>query len=481
MAGSRGPTYRFGPFALDANRRVLTHGDTRIWLAQRQINVLLSLIEHDGQCVTKDDLIAAAWEGAAVTDNSIVQAVAKIREALAEHSSGNTYIETVPREGYRFVAPVEREESHLAAADVDALLSPFMALTDSRVAIESLTLDGIARARHLLEGALGVHERFEGTMIAMASALFLGFESTRADAEAPVELLTRTEKLARVACAIRPQSGHAWAILGVVRYRLGDTRGALAAGRKAVDLEPGRWLHQLPLAYVSAGEERLAAAMRTLELCPGVAFAHYFAATVYVGRDMRDAALEQARLGCCAQDAPRPGRLPAVGLHWLAGAILDSMGREDEALVEFERELEFEPVKHVYGREACANSWYGIGAIHLRHGRFTEATEAFEEVLCRVPTHRRALAGLRRGPTAGGRVDANQAGTLASLPAVLDLAVTFALDGNHEEAARVCATALEAAEPGSAGWQLPLDPILRPTMHPDTWAAPLALLRERAR
>ncbi|MEQ1759226.1 MAG: winged helix-turn-helix domain-containing protein [Vicinamibacterales bacterium] len=478
MAGSRGPLYRFGPFALDADRRVLTHGETRIRLARQAINALLCLVEHEGKCVTKDDLVAVAWEGAAVTDNSLVQAVAKIREALAEHSPGQTYIETVPREGYRLAAPVEREDADApAAADVDDLLSPFMALTDSRVAIESLTLDGIDRARHMLEGALRIDGRFEGTMVAMASALFFGFESTRADSEAPVALLTRTEQLARLACTIRPRSGHAWAILGVVRHRLGDTRGALAAVRKAVDLEPGKWLHQLPLAYVSAGEERLAAAMQTLALCPGVAYAHYFAATVYVARNLLDAALEQAHFGCCAQDAPKPGRLPGVGLHWLAGAILDAMGREDEALAEFERELEFERLKHVYSREACANSWYWIGAIHLRNGRLDEAATAFEEVLSRVPTHRRALAALRRGAVFGG----SSVGTVAGLDAAIDMAVALALDGHHDEAARLCATAFEAAEPGSAGWQLPLEPILRPTVHVATWTVPLALLRERAR
>src|SRR5262245_61429362 len=110
MAGPRGPTYRFGPFTLDAGRRTLSHGETRLSIADRQMDALLFLVAHPGQNVTKDELITAAWHGDAVGDNSIVQAVARLRKALGVHPGGEGYIETAQREGYRFMEPVTRDE-----------------------------------------------------------------------------------------------------------------------------------------------------------------------------------------------------------------------------------------------------------------------------------------------------------------------------------------------------------------------------------
>ncbi len=480
MAGPHGPTYRFGPFTLDAARRVLMHGDARVWLTPRQMNVLLYLVEHAGQVVTKDDLVAAAWEGAAVGDNSGVQAVAKIREALATHSPGVTYIETVPREGYRFSAGVEQGASDAPAADLKAMRLPFTALTESRDAIESLRLDAIERAGQSLEN-VPVNGRFDGLIIALASALFFRFESRRVDENAPTELLGKVEWLTQALCFVKPGSFRAWAMLGVVKFRRGNRREGLADVRRAIDLAPDRWLPYFAMAYISAGEERVDAATEVLALCPGFAFAHYFAATVFVARGVLDSALRHARLGCGSQDSPKPGRFPAVGLHWLAGAILDAMGMEAEALAEFARELEFEHLKHVYSRESCANAWYWIGAIHLRNGRDDEASRAFEEVLRRVPTHRRALAALKRDAPIPAVVVATTGATVTDVGDVIDTAVVLAIAGNHEEAARMTQMALEGAEPGAEGWQLPLEPILRPLTRPDLWAPALALLRERAR
>ena len=56
----------------------------------------------------------------------------------------------------------------------------------------------------------------------------------------------------------------------------------------------------------------------------------------------------------------------------------------------------------------------------------------------------------------------------------------LALDGKHVEAARACGDALAQAEPGPAGWLLPVDPLLHATAHRDAWAQTLAALRDRA-
>lgn len=59
-------------------------------------------------------------------------------------------------------------------------------------------------------------------------------------------------------------------------------------------------------------------------------------------------------------------------------------------------------------------------------------------------------------------------------------AATLVLNGKHDLAARVCGEALAHAEPGPAGWILPVDPLLNPLRHTDAWARTLAMLRDRA-
>src|SRR4029453_4713574 len=88
-------------------------------------------------------------------------------------------------------------------------------------------------------------------------------------------------------------------------------------------------------------------------------------------------------------------RFKAVGLHLLHGLVLAARGDEDGALEEFRRELEFERAGQLYARECAANTWYAIGAIHLRAGRREDADPAFREALNRVPGH--PLAAARRG------------------------------------------------------------------------------------
>ena len=67
--------FRFGPFELDSSRRILNRGAEVVWLPDRQMNVLLILASAVGNVVSKKALIEAAWQGLAVTDNSIVQAI----------------------------------------------------------------------------------------------------------------------------------------------------------------------------------------------------------------------------------------------------------------------------------------------------------------------------------------------------------------------------------------------------------------------
>jgi len=470
--------YRFGPFQLDSGRRRLLRGSDPVLLPDRHLEILLQLAANAGRTISKDDLIAAAWQDVAVADNSIEQAISSLRKALGSRADGGPYIETLSRRGYRFSGAVERGKPRESDASLDALLAPYRAFVEGRAALETLDRDAVARARAAFAEALRGEPDDAAAHIGMANACALSFESTRTHASPDLEALRDAVHHAREGCRLDPSLGEAWSTLAFVLHRSGSTGEAIAAARKAVTLDPGNWRHYLRLAFVSWGEERLRAAHRVLTLCPGLALAHWFAATVFIARQAFDTALDELRPGCASQDAQRTegGRFKAVGLHLLHGLVLAARGNEEGALQEFTRELEFEADGQLYARECSANTWYAIGAIHLRNGRRADADAAFREALNRVPGH----------PLAAALCGADVTGAKSRLAGMnnVDLAMANAaaliLNGKHELAARVCGEALAHAEAGPAGWLLPVDPLLNPLRHPDVWARTLAMLRDRA-
>ena len=100
-------SYRFGPYRLDRAAYRLVDGDRSIELSPKALDLLLLLVEHAGSLVTKDEILKAVWPDVAVTDNALTQVVSDLRHALGDSSSAPRYLETVPRRGYRFIAPVE--------------------------------------------------------------------------------------------------------------------------------------------------------------------------------------------------------------------------------------------------------------------------------------------------------------------------------------------------------------------------------------
>ena len=93
--------YRFDEFTLDLKRGcLLSRGCEEIRLRPKAFTTLKYLVENSGRLVSKEELIAAVWPGTAVTDNSLVQCLKEVREALGDTSQH--YIKTVPRRGYIF-------------------------------------------------------------------------------------------------------------------------------------------------------------------------------------------------------------------------------------------------------------------------------------------------------------------------------------------------------------------------------------------
>jgi TolB-like protein/tetratricopeptide (TPR) repeat protein len=101
----------FGPFRLDAEAEILFKGAEPVPLGRRAVALLRALVVQQGAPLSKDELINAAWPGLAVEESNLTVQIAALRRVLSEEPSGDSWIETLPRRGYRFVGPVVNENN----------------------------------------------------------------------------------------------------------------------------------------------------------------------------------------------------------------------------------------------------------------------------------------------------------------------------------------------------------------------------------
>lgn len=106
--------YGFGPYSLDAEERVLLRDGRPIDLPPKDVETLLVLVEKAGHIVEKDELLEKVWPGVFIEESNLARRIFNLRQVLGNSPDGRQYIETVPRRGYRFVAPVREDGSSLA-------------------------------------------------------------------------------------------------------------------------------------------------------------------------------------------------------------------------------------------------------------------------------------------------------------------------------------------------------------------------------
>ncbi len=472
-----GAVYTFGDFELDGRARQLRRRGERVMLSDRYVSVLLHLAAHAGTVVSKDDLVTAGWGDTAVSDNSLEQAISAVRRALATDADGDQLVETVPRQGYRFTAAVTRNLPQATAADIDALLAPHRALLDGRAALETLERDQIRRAGDVFAQIVALSPDTAPAHVGLANACVLQFEMTRSDAQPDLDSLQLAAQHAYEACRLDTEHAEDWSTLSFILERVGTHTDAVAAARRAIALEPDNWRHHFRLASIGWGEERLRAARRTLALLPGFALAHWLAASVLVARQMLDEAMRDLDAGIKDGTDAKPTRFSGVALHWLRGLIHLAKGHESRAFADFERELANESSGHLYARECCANTDYASGVVQLRHGRSAEARDAFDRALQRVPKH--PLARLGRELASGGAVPAAASPPPGSMEELFCVAAGHVHRGSPADAANTIERALAAAPPSSAGWLLPVEPLLNVSAAPAAWETALARLSAR--
>ena len=105
----------FGPLQFDRRGLLLSKDGVALSVQPKALLVLRCLIDRPGKVVLKDELLDRVWDDAAVTENSLVEAIRLLRQSLGDDPRTPTYIETVHRRGYRFIAPVRAAGEAISA------------------------------------------------------------------------------------------------------------------------------------------------------------------------------------------------------------------------------------------------------------------------------------------------------------------------------------------------------------------------------
>ena len=316
----------FGVFELDYHNRQLRREGRPLKLQEQPLQVLALLLEHPGDLVTRSDIRSRLWPADTFVDfdNSLNAAVNRLREALGDSAENPRFVETVPRRGYKFIAPVvvggvsvgERFRwggqprivagvaaivLALAVAGVwgawrarPAALPPraeaLDAYMNARYHIGRVTARDTAEAITLLEKAVTVDPSFARGLAELSRAYR---QKAFYFSDDPEALQKRAFVAAEKALELDPGLADAHLARGFLlwsNYKHFDHRGAIQEYRRALESDPSldEAHHQLGNVFMHIGLlERAAEEMqRAVALNPTNALAqfHLAAAQEYLGQ-----------------------------------------------------------------------------------------------------------------------------------------------------------------------------------------------------
>ncbi|MGD9966697.1 MAG: transcriptional regulator [Hyphomonadaceae bacterium] len=133
-------SFHFERFALDPNDRQLRRDDAPVELNARYFDALILLVREQGKLVPKERFFEEVWRGVPVTDEALTQCIRTLRRQLGDDAANPRFIETAPKHGYRFIAPVQWIDAGAPAAE----RSPPRAAFAAAVAPAELVRLGVA-------------------------------------------------------------------------------------------------------------------------------------------------------------------------------------------------------------------------------------------------------------------------------------------------------------------------------------------------
>jgi DNA-binding winged helix-turn-helix (wHTH) protein len=320
---TRREVYTFDGFTLDVSDRRLSKGDVTIRLAPKALDLLVALVREAGRLVTKQELLTRVWADAFVEEGILSVHIASLRKAVGDGNRAPTFIETVPRSGYRFIAPVVR----VLHDDATAVRGPSRPVH---------ALEQVGRGRtHLLSVS---YFELPGAVTAFQSAI--ESDPTYAAAHAGLALARCWQAMLR---AVPHAEAYAEAKAAALR--------ALALDSECDDAQVALGVVLLLSEWDWSGAER--SLRRALELNPGhtEAYVHYGSLMEALGQLDDGLRLKQMAL---ARNPVSPLVLVGIAMsYW-------HQRRYDDALTWARRALEFDP-RHLLAREVLVGAYMEKG------------------------------------------------------------------------------------------------------------------------
>jgi DNA-binding winged helix-turn-helix (wHTH) protein/Flp pilus assembly protein TadD len=368
-------------------------------LAQQPLRMLVELLDHPGEVVTRERLVQVLWpKGIVDFDNSLNAVVRKLRVALGDDSETPRYIETLPRIGYRFIGPV-------SAASAPSKVRWGIAAMVGLVAVLAGVIWWEAQQPRTLAGP--VAQVGDGDGVGRSSnqrayELYLDgkFQRSRRDVNGTAKAIEDFQ----AALHEDPYFAEAWAALAETYTGAGLTQG-------------------MPID--TAIKEARTAALRAIELDPQLASGHASLAAIMLHYDFDYAGVEK-ELNTARTADDRYSRI------WHTfGLLRGYQGRTDEAFKYIGRARELEPMTLLYT--------YNYAGLLYQTRRYPEAIEYARALLASQPRFDQARGVLIRSLVETGDIKAALEQLplrYAEVPLLSDAGLVYAHAGQREDAVR---------------------------------------------
>jgi len=346
MQGS--PILRFDDFELDVATRELLRKGRKVSLAPQPFRLLTLLAGSPGRIIGRDEIRKELWNSTHVDfEHGVNFCVREIRRALRDRADRPRYIETLPRQGYRFLANViGGRQGFEPGTQVDPRIKLADLLSEGRRLLREMSLGTLDQGRKIFEEALNLDPD--------CAIAHCGLGATKA-----IQYISRCER----------------SDLNLAKYHL----------ERATELdpelaEPYPWLCYVHLRCGEL-EKSLDFGRRGVQLLPGLAHAHYFLGAAYFATCEMDTSMyPEALMHLLQASRSDPSSLPV----WVLLSLLFLMNGEYESAGRFAQHLfQFESAGAVTRFPGAENL---MGTIALRKGDFDGAIEWFHRSLATLST-----------------------------------------------------------------------------------------------
>ena len=363
MKGENGHYYGFGRFTLDVAEQRLSDGKRTIPLTPKSFDVLSLLVQNAGHLVEKEDLMKQVWPDSFVEEANVARIVHTLRKRLGDDGNGNSFIETVPTKGYRFVASVEIRRGRDDEDD------------SKNVPLETLAIGSLTSGAAALTETLSA-TRYRRRYFTLAAVVFLGVMATGF-------LISTASQKSRALATLFGHSlnGEAYRNFQEGKF-LVETRApknydqALEKFEKATELDPENaeaWAGKGDVKFLQfmasqAYDDILtarAAVDKALALDPNNVYGHTIHCRI---RGTNDWEFEEAVTECQRAVELDPND---AGAHRELGFALNVVGRENDALAQMEMAAALSPT---------SNNKFSLGMIRYLSRRYDEAIDELERV-----------------------------------------------------------------------------------------------------